>query len=223
MRRHTLSLIGSYTDDDAIIFEFTLPKGLRWEAGQHGLFTLPRKKVHGQRWRAFSIASVPEEGCVRIATKIPETPSSFKQVLRSFVPGDTITLYGPYGWLRLQDTTTPVICVAGGIGITPFRALFKSFEQTNTRIVELVYACPQTYYFKEFLDEVAQKDPHIRITYTRTVEETNAAITQAVHAHGTESYYLISGAPGMIKGVGALLRAQRVPRQRILSDSFRGY
>ena len=71
-----------------------------------------------------SYYAAPGEGVLKIATRISDSPSSFKENLRNLKEGDTIALRGPLGWFKLRDTSEPIIFITGGIGITPIRNNF---------------------------------------------------------------------------------------------------
>jgi len=225
LQKHTLPLMRSYeADDDCTVFEFDITgMDVIWKPGQHGIFTLPEKDVTGTKWRAFSVSSIPSEGMLQIATKISIEPSSFKVALRSLQPGENIQIQGPFGWLYLRDHNSPVVMIAGGVGITPFRALFKELEQVNHRDVTLIYSSRDTYLFKSELDEIAENDPKIKIVYTHTKEEVDAALSKTLESASSDTDYFISGTPGMVSGISKTLKAGGVPKKDIITDSFKGY
>lgn len=225
VHKHTLPLLRSYPGaDGCTVFEFdTTGQKITWKAGQHGIFTLPNKKVSGTKWRAFSISSIPSENKLQIATKISDKPSSFKAALKSLKPGEPIQIRGPYGWLYLQDYSSPVVMIAGGVGITPFRAIFKELERGNERDVTMIYSARETYLYKDELDAIAEKNEKIQIIYTHTKEEVAAALEQTINNANKDTYYFISGAPGMVKGVTKKLQTAGIPKSKIITDSFRGY
>lgn len=224
-KRTTVPLLRHYDAGDGYhVFEFsTAGTALCWKAGQHGFFTLPGRKVKDTTWRAFSVASVAVEEKIIIATRISPAPSSFKQTLLTLKLGETITMRGPYGWVYFKDATTPVVLIAGGVGITPFRAMLLEAAQVSSRPVHLVFSSKDSYLFGAELAALAAKHPHLTITYTKGSDDTRSAITAAINKYGADAYYCISGAPGMISAVSASLTQSGVSEKRILADSFRGY
>ncbi|MGC2288379.1 MAG: FAD-dependent oxidoreductase, partial [Thermoplasmata archaeon] len=73
--------------------------------------------------RTFSMSSSPSEtGHIAVTCKISDTP--FKQALARLQPGDTVEVIGPLGSFLL-DGGRPSVFLAGGIGITPFRGMFR--------------------------------------------------------------------------------------------------
>lgn len=225
IRKHTLPLLCSYkAEDNCTIFEFDITgKNINWKAGQHGIFTIPEKKVRGIRWRAFSISTIPSENKLQIATKISAEPSSFKAAMQSLKLGEEIHLHGPYGWLYLKDHNSPVVMIAGGVGITPFRAIFKELERNNNRYITLIYSAKYTYLYKQELDEIASKDEKIKIIYTNTKEDIEKAVNETVNSATKDAYYFLSGAPSMVKNITKKLQNSQIPKRKIITDSFRGY
>jgi ferredoxin-NADP reductase len=204
-------------------FVFSIPEGLTWKAGQHGVFWFIGGGIKGNNWRAFSIASTPEENELRIATIISDTPSDFKRKLKTLVPGDSIEMQGPFGEFHLHDDMKEVIGIAGGIGITPFRALLKSVVRGDKPAIHitLIYSAAQGLYtFKKELDQYAESS-QIDIVYTETPEEVNQALDEQVVACGKDAAFFISGSPGMVNA----LRKSCFDKGavRVISDPFNGY
>ncbi len=208
--------------EDIYSFLFTPTDPFTWKAGQHGIFLFPRSTFTGKFWRAFSIASSAQEGVVRISTIIKKEHSDFKEKLLQLQPGDTFIMHGPFGEFHTSDNISRIIGIAGGIGITPFRALMKDIANgviPDTDLT-LIYSAVGAYTFKEELDMLAS-DPSLEIIYTHTPEEVNAELDKLVAMYGNSASYFISGSPGMI---GALRKACKEKGLRhIVNDPFRGY
>lgn len=203
-------------------FVFKKPEGLTWKAGQHGVFWFFGQTMETGIWRAFSIASSHHENEIRIATIIPDTPSDFKKKLLALTPGDSLHMQGPFGEFHAEGKKH-IVGIAGGIGITPFRALaYELFHtQSNQTKLTLIYSATQNLYtFKDELEQWAQS-PNIEITYTQTPDEVNQALQNQVQSYGNDAHYFISGSPGMI---GALKKAcQSMGMTKIVNDPFKGY
>ena len=114
------------------LFSFKFEPHLEWKAGQHGIFRFKGEKLDGGNFRAFSVASIKDEKVITILTKIGDTPSGFKSKLKSMEVGDTLTLRGPFGGFYISDYNRPMVMVAGGVGITPMRALLKDIDKKGT-------------------------------------------------------------------------------------------
>ncbi len=210
--------------DDYYVAEFKNPESLSWEPGEHAIFTIKGRKIKGKKWRAFSIASRHEEGVIRIGTRIGPDPSAYKAVLRDLAPGNRIDMRGPFGWFKLQDVTSPIVMIAGGIGITPIYGILKELEASdNRRKVEVIVSSKGHYLFKEEIDGIAQEDANITIHYTRSRDEAQAMIKNSSELYGQRGWYYISGTPSMIREVTNQLTSSSIPSKRIINDPFKGY
>ncbi len=205
----------------SFIFESKTP--ITWKAGQHSVFTFPNKKITGKKWRAFSIASSAAEKQIRITTTIPDKPSDFKQKLQELSLGDTIVMHGPFGEFHTHTNGKKIIGIAGGVGITPFRAIaYEIANNINTNSeLELIYAGKNNYFaFKEEFDGFAAH-PQITIHYVNTPDEVNAKIEDMVNRYANSAMYFISGSPGMIAAIKKHLRELGIIS--IINDPFKGY
>lgn len=224
VNRHTLTLQEViHETGDIYSFIFIPEKPLRWKAGQHGIFMFPKTKVEGKFWRAFSIASSSNEKHVRISTIISDTPSSFKKQLQQMKQGEKIIMQGPFGEFHTRRTVQQIVGIAGGIGITPFRALLYDIANgyiTNTKITLIYSAKNNDYAYKNELAAWAQF-PNIEIIFNATPEEVNADLQAQIKKHKNTATYFISGSPGMIKALRTSCKQQGIIR--IVNDTFKGY
>jgi ferredoxin-NADP reductase len=209
--------------EDYYVVTFKKPEGLEWRPGEHGIFNLSSYGVEGKKWRAFSVASIPSEDVVQVGTRTGETPSSFKQVLTHLKPGERVSVTGPFGWFTLQDESTPIVLIAGGVGITPIRALLKELERGNRRQVDVVFGAEGYYLYKEDIQQVAAKDENINLHLTGGIDETQASIREMVEKYGNQAYYYISGNMNMIKSTKKYLQSVGIKGRRMINDPFLGY
>ncbi|MCC5895647.1 MAG: FAD-dependent oxidoreductase [Alkalibacterium sp.] len=209
--------------DDLHVIHMSFPDKLTWEAGEHGVFTLPDNKVSGKPFRAFSVASIPEEGKMIIATDANKPTSSFKSTLFNLSRGDTVTVRGPFGWFKVQDKTSPIVMISTGIGITPMRALVKQLEKDQSRPIYLVYASPSGYLFKDLFDDVALHNPSFKPVYTSNKEDTIKAYTHMAQLFENSAYYYISGKSETIKATKKELKQTGIKRKRMITDPYFGY
>ncbi len=209
--------------DDLHVIKLDFPKKLHWEAGEHGVFTIPDHKISGKPFRAFSVASVPEEGNMMIATDANNPTSSFKQALFHLSVGEKVTVRGPFGWFKVQDQTSPIVLISTGIGITPMRALVKKLEHDQTRPIILIYASPTGYLFKDLFNAVAQKNKQFTPIYTKNREDTIRAYTDLARTLQNDAFYYISGKTGTIKNIKKELKSAGIKRARMITDPYFGY
>ncbi|WP_281974315.1 FAD-dependent oxidoreductase [Halobacillus litoralis] len=215
-----LPFIKRYQESDRVYtFLFEKDKDLSWNEGQHGLFTITHKKMKDSI-RPFSVASSPSEGVVRITTKIDEEPSEFKKALLELEEGMRIKMIGPVGSFYLKDET-PRLFMAGGIGITPFRAILKQLEAEGNRggkPSELLYVDSQeAHLYKDELDELA-RDTSIDVHYLSTRNDMYSYIDEFITSHNNNAQYFVSGPKSMTN----YLKEKHISKRKIKKDAFRG-
>lgn len=209
--------------DDYHVITFDYPKDLTWDSGEHGLFTLPGKKVSGRPFRIFSVASTPSENKLMIATHANEPVSSFKRVLFSLSKGDKVAMLGPFGWYKVKDTTSPIVMIAAGIGITPNRALIKQLEHDTQRDVFLVYSSSDTHLFKDELDKISEINPRFHPFYTTNRNQTRRTYLKLANTLEDDAIYYIAGTPKSVHDISKRLRKNGISFKRIVFDPYLGY
>lgn len=210
--------------DDVYTFLFEKGKDITWKAGQHGLFDIVHRKIKN-RTRPFSVATAPAENVVKITTRISDDPSEFKQAMLELEKGMMIKMSGPVGRFYLKDDG-PVLLIAGGIGITPFRAILKQRESEGNiekEQMRLLYLDgEQTYIFKDELDDIADKTS-ISINYLDLREKLYQEIDTFAALHHNEANYFVAGPKPMADSISAYLQNKNVPKKNIKKDAFFGY
>ncbi len=78
-----------------------------------------RSDLRGTR-RVFSISSPPEAADLTVALRVPQESSSFKRELMGLQPGARVSATGVHGDFVWPRGHSPLLLVAGGIGVTPF-------------------------------------------------------------------------------------------------------
>ncbi|HEU0266640.1 MAG TPA: FAD-dependent oxidoreductase, partial [Candidatus Saccharimonadaceae bacterium] len=161
----TLKFMRSY-DEVGNIRTFVFEKGdLNWQPGQYQAYNLlqlgddPEKNEH---W--FTLASAPSEDEIHISTRV--TNSDFKQTLNSLKEGDTVEthdLEGDFTW----DGDQPVVLIAGGIGVTPFRSMLVERAATGQKIPAtlLYYGRDENFAFRGEFDKIQAEHPELVIKY----------------------------------------------------------
>jgi NAD(P)H-flavin reductase len=204
-------------------FDFKIDKGYDWEAGEHGAFIIKKPKIKGKSFRAFSVASIPEEGFLRIITRTGKNVSNFKQALLDFEKGAKMTLIGPFGWFKLPSKPAPIIIIVGGVGFAPARALLKRLENEPCYPTKLLYISNDIYLCKEEIAKIADSNNVIEVSYFSDKDILMNNIKEITSTYGNDAYYYISGSPTMIKGIKKSLKSFGIKRNRQVSDPFFGY
>ncbi len=134
-----LKLVGKKPETkDAWSFYFKPQDNLSWLAGQSIRLEIPRK-TWGYTERRFTIASAMHEDHIQITTRISD--SDFKQQLATLDLNEEISGYNIEGDFILTDPKKPKLFIAGGVGITPFRAIISELVINNqSDKVNLLYS-----------------------------------------------------------------------------------
>ncbi len=210
--------------EDIYTFYFDAGKSIDWEAGQHGIFLMKFTQAK-KPFRVFSLASIPSEGHIEISTKVGEKPSEFKQVLLDLEPGDKISMRGPVGPFYV-DEEKPRLFIAGGIGITPYRAIIRDLRINNKKLdkeTRLLYLdSNEAFIYGEELGE-AEKTEGISIHYLRKREQLYEEIDRFIDKYQNDGVYFVAGPKPMTKGIEKALKDKGIDGKNIKIDGFIGY
>ncbi|QRN86696.1 FAD-dependent oxidoreductase [Clostridia bacterium] len=225
MMRTTIARVESIDNpyDDYFTVKMNVKADRSWAPGEHAIFSLPHMNVEGKKWRPFSVASAPEEGYMMIGTRTGSEISGFKKVFLSLEPGDPVKVRGPYGCFKLQDAITPLVLVAGGVGITPIRAILKQLEKDKEHKTYLIYTARDYHLFGEEIEKMASNNPALDIYLTKSSKEAKARVAELANSLGAQAYYYLSGAPGFVKSVRKQIMGHDVSSKRIIFDPLIGF
>jgi ferredoxin-NADP reductase len=165
--------------DNITTFYFRPEKPVRYTAGQFAEWAV--KHAHPdergiKRW--FTISSSPTDELVSLTTKFSsDKSSSFKKALFKLAPGDKILMSDPMGDFVLPKLTqTPLIFVAGGIGITPFHSILSYLASNReARPIKLLYGVRNE-------DEIIFQD-----TFNKAGVHATVVVSEPEAANGAES------------------------------------
>lgn len=228
---------------DTITFLFRPDMPLSWIPGQFLRYRIPLASPdeRGEN-RFFSIASAPYEGHVNLTTKfMPEKGSAFKSQLQKLEIGQSIEGFGPSGKFIIDDPRRQYVFIAGGIGITPFRAILMDLDHNGSPLnVNLLYANrTKDALFKDEFEALAKKHKEFKINYIVSDEPVNdemisdnvrilpGKIDQTIIQNLVPDFQLamfyISGPEPMVLSFEQMISAMGVPMENIKRDYFPGY
>lgn len=210
-------------------FLFRSEKPLVWKAGQFLHYVLnhaPTDDRGSDRW--FTIASAPYERHVMLTTRFApkqKQGSTFKRALKKLRRGDTIEVSDLEGDFIVSDPGKQYVFIAGGIGITPFRAILKEAAHAGKRLrAILLYANRTTVAaYRKDLDAMARRNRHLVIHYLFDPQRLDRKTIQELVPDLKAPVFYVSGPEPMVDGVSRLLRRMGVPSRRIKQDWFPGY
>jgi ferredoxin-NADP reductase len=221
----TLKLIRkTHLTDNVYNFEFEAHPDFSWKPGQFMRVELPHRepdKEGTKRW--FTISAAPFEKHPAISTRI--TTSTFKQALANVpLDGELQLLATPDGDFLWEETDRPLVFVAAGIGITPFRSILMQRAHDGQPLkVTLVYGNrTEDAPFKAELDALAADHPDFKIHYVTGGLLTAGRLTELL-PNLMNCLVYISGPEPMVEALGDGLRSAGLPEPQIKQDFFPNY
>jgi len=202
-------------------FRFRPETPLTWVAGQFIQVKLPHDHPDAEgtkRW--FTVSSAPYEGIIQITTRV--TPSTFKQALAALPVGGQLPLIAePEGDFTWVDTDRPLVFVAGGIGMTPFRSILRQrFHDHQPLGVTLIYGSRTADMpFKDEFTEMSAANPGFKVEYVVGEPITAAKLYPAMR----DALIYVSGPEPMVEALGDQIRAAGLPDAQLKQDFFPNY
>lgn len=171
----------------------------------------------------FSLSAPPENNRLRITVKALGEGSRQVQMLG---PGTWVLAEGPYGAMTEQRHTQPsVLLVAGGVGITPMRALFETIDVPGERLTLLYRASTaKDVIFQAELDELARRrgarviylvGPSSDPSNALTAERLNQLVPDLRH----HDVYLCAS-PGLSRAMREALFGAGLPKRQLHEEVF---
>lgn len=181
-----------------------------------------------KRW--FTIFSSPTEELFAITTKFADRSSTFKTALSQLEPGASVEFAEPMGdFILPKNKLLPLLFVAGGIGVTPFRSIIKWLHDTKERRnITLLYAArtEDDLLFTELFEDY---DVHLvpivsqpSATWSsKTGTLSPSTILDYVTSHKTHVY--MSGPEPMVEALTKQVIEHGLPKHQVITDYFPGY
>ncbi|MFB6931644.1 FAD-binding oxidoreductase [Streptomyces sp. HUAS 31] len=176
-------------------------------------------------WRHYSFASAPRsDGLLTFHVKAVPAGWVSNALVHRARPGDIIRLGPPGGSMTVDHTTdSGLLCLGGGTGIAPIKALVEDVaEHGERRPVEVFYGArtDQDLYDIDTMLRLKQSHPWLEV---RPVVDRQGLLQlpEAIREYGPWIEYdaYVSGPPGMIRSGVDVLRASGIPVNRIRHDS----
>jgi predicted ferric reductase len=172
----------------------------------------------------YSLSAITGSETMRITVK---ALGDHSHSLASLRPGTRVIAEGPYGAFTPSLNGRRVLLVAGGVGITPIRAMFAALAPSMPEAITLIYRAshPRDVVFRRELDAIAA-ELHARVHYLigsrrhLGYDPLNPRELQGLipGLHRYDAY--VCGPAGMTEAVIASLRSAGIPRRRIHHEAF---
>ena len=222
-------------DIKEVTLELKDPPEISFTAGQFIQFQVPAYELTDEPvYRAYSISSAPQDN-KRIELEIRLVPNGIctTYVHKYLKEGDEIIINGPYGDFFLRETERNIVCIAGGSGMAPLKAiLLDMVEKQIDRNTTYFFGAraKRDLFLVEEMKELEGKLPNF--TFVPVLSEPmeddkwegkTGLVTDAVADHlksgeNVEAY--LCGSPGMIDACVKVLTDKGVPEELIYYDKF---
>ncbi len=204
---------------DVWSFFFDPEQPVTWQAGQSIRIELPRK-TWGISERRFTIASAPCEKHIQITTKL--SSSEFKQTLAKLKPNSIIEGHNIEGDFIWDKSRRPKLFLAGGVGITPLRALLAQAIHDKIPLnITLLYSTKDSPpLFNQELEMWAKKHRgfHLYITDKRIAIDPGSTLVPL----WKDSVIYIAGPEKMVRQLSDELIRGGLSKSQLKTDEFTG-
>ena len=214
-----------------------LGEDVAFKPGQYFFVTLPdvgHQDERGLRRHITVVTSPNEKGVLGFATRMRD--SAFKRSLREVPPGTEVEVESPKGDFVLpEETSRPLVFVAGGIGITVFRSMLRYIrEEGLPHRVTLIYSNrdQESTAFLDELRELEQENPNFRLVLTMTQDPSWDGESRKIDTQFFRDYleddlneytFLVAGPPGMVEAMQEALAETGVKEENVVAQRYSGY
>ncbi|KAA9158096.1 oxidoreductase [Amycolatopsis acidicola] len=131
--RHRLRVVSVVRENPEVVTVWIGGRNLDKLPARAGQFFLWRFLNRWWEAHPYSLSAMPDGQYLRITVKALGDGSAWLQGIR---PGTRVLIEGPYGaFTARRRTREHVLLVAGGVGVTPIRALLEEFAHARDDIV----------------------------------------------------------------------------------------
>jgi predicted ferric reductase len=223
--RHRLRVAAVVPEAPDVVSVYVTGRCLDRLPARAGQFFIWRFLTPGGWWRAnpFSLSAAPDGRYLRLTAKAVGTGSARLRHLRV---GTRVFAEGPYGALTvMHQTKTAALLVAGGVGITPLRALM---EELRGHVVLLyrVRGSADAVLVEELMTLARQRGAELHVLSGRT--KANPPATNPFHPRNLVALVpdvqqrdvYVCGPSALTSYVLNSLRVLGIPRAQIHAERF---
>ena len=221
-RRHRLEVLGVKAEAPGVISIYIGGTRLDELDAEPGQFFRWRFLTRSLWWSShpFSLSAAPGSDVLRITVK---NLGDHSQALARLQPGTRVFAEGPYGAFIPADSDRGVVLLAGGVGITPLRAIFATLPGHVTLIYRA--SSERDIVFRDELDAIAAArgaTVHYLVGSRAEIggDPLSPRVLRSLVPGLDQQDAYVCGPAGMTSAAVRALRAAGVPGQRIHFESF---
>jgi predicted ferric reductase len=221
-RRHRLRVYSVVEEGPGVVSVVLEGRNLDDLAAEPGQFFRLQFQTGRLRWAAnpYSLSAPAHPDYLRFTVKDFGDHSSAVRGLR---PGTKVRAEGPYGaFTSGRARRRKVLLIAGGVGITPIRALFETLPGELTLLYRA--SAPEDLIFRDELEAIAKRR-HARLRYLvgkrdQVGDPLNPRTLSKMVPRIAEHDVYVCGPEAMAAAAVRALREAGVPKSRIHHESF---
>ncbi|MFZ2719457.1 MAG: FAD-dependent oxidoreductase [Minisyncoccia bacterium] len=228
----------SVVAENTCALKFEKPDGFSFLAGQYVLISQPQSAPYTDdgNSRYLSVASAPRDADISVVIRMRDT--AFKQFLATSPIGTHFSIGEARGKLVIDHERKGLhVCIAGGVGITPFMSILKDATSRDKKADYLLLhsnRSPQTAIFLDDLRSLAVEHPWFQFVPTMTrlgvndfwdgeigqIDEVMVRkyVPSTVHAH-----FLVAGTHDFVVAMKKILQHMSIADTAIRTEEFCGY
>ena len=176
--------------------------------------------------RCFSISSAPEQftkmGTIELTIRAQDNGRITPWLQQALTETSTVGLSAAQGNFIIKDRSRPILMIAGGSGITPFRSYLHSqalIKPTQTASL-LYYARNQGgHLFEQELNSICDNNKYLTTHLMNTAKTGHFSLQQQLPNYQDYDIY-ICGPNSMIKDVNNVLLDAKVDEKNIFIERF---
>jgi predicted ferric reductase len=224
--RHDLRVSNVVVEGAGAVSVYVTGRHLEELGALPGQFFLWRFLAGDGWWRAhpFSLSAAPNERFLRFT--VNGTGDGIADI-RRLVPGTRVFAEGPYGAFTADDPTgRPILLVAGGMGVTPLRALLEGMP-ARPGTITLIYRASrrEDVVFTAELEALSKaRGARLHYLFGRRSalrrDPLNARNLRSIVPDIAAREIYVCGPDGMIRTVRESLRRLRIPGSQIHEERF---
>ncbi|WP_062648692.1 ferredoxin reductase family protein [Streptomyces maremycinicus] len=219
-RRHRLRVEAVVPEADNVVSVYITGRDLDRLPARAGQFFLWRFLTKDRWWQAnpFSLSAAPDGTRLRLTAKAAGDGSAG---LRHLEPGTRVFAEGPYGAFTAMHRTRPeALLIAGGVGVTPIRALLEEIHG-HAVVIYRVAGERDAVLYDELRELALAKGAELHLVTGPPVPDRLAPRELAALVPDiTERDVFLCGPPPMMNAVLGTLRELDVPKPQIHFERF---
>ncbi|MBK3647041.1 ferric reductase-like transmembrane domain-containing protein [Streptomyces sp. MBT33] len=218
--RHQFRVSAVVPESDDVVSVHITGKDLDKLPAQAGQFFLWRFLTRDRWWQAnpFSLSAAPDGRTLRLTAKAAGAGSA---ALRHVKVGTRVFAEGPYGaFTTLHRTRTESLLIAGGVGVTPIRAILEDIEG-HAVVVYRVASERDAVLYDELRDLALAKGAELHLVTGPPVPDKLAPSELArLVPDIAERDVFLCGPPPMMNAVLRTLDDLGVPKRQVHFERF---